>query len=115
MASTNTFQTEKAVAINPRSSTIVPTLNKADRTGMTTLTRTCAVVRISSKVISIIVALASVISFNAQAAERDVAVSWAIEHRKDAFDRLMPAVNRFGSNHAEVAFSIRAEGFEDHF
>ena len=49
------------------------------------------------------------------APEHDNAMSWAIAHREEAFDRLMPHVAKFSGNGPEVAFSVRAAGFEDHF
>jgi hypothetical protein len=47
--------------------------------------------------------------------DREAAMSWAIEHREEAFDRLMPRIAEFGSNRPEIALSVRAGGFEDHF
>jgi hypothetical protein len=42
-------------------------------------------------------------------------MSWAIAHREEVFDRLMPRVTRYATNAPEISFSIRAAGFEDHF
>jgi hypothetical protein len=49
------------------------------------------------------------------ATDRDAAMSWAIEHRQEVFDRLMPRVVSFSSDRPDIAFSVRAAGFEDHF
>lgn len=51
----------------------------------------------------------------ADGVSKESAMSWAIEHRQQVFDQLMPRAPEFGADLAEITISIRSNGFEDHY
>jgi hypothetical protein len=90
---------------------------------MTLSTKTAVPVRTSSsragsllRVISFTAALlVTATPAPAETPARNAAVSWAIEHRQEAFDLLMPAATTFAAEQGEIAISVRRAGFEDRF
>jgi hypothetical protein len=81
---------------------------------MTTSIKTVAGALVSSSLVSFIVGtfLAGPL-YAATPAEE--AVSWAIAHRAEAFDRLMPAARSTDVSVDGSLVTVRAAGFEDHY
>ena len=63
----------------------------------------------------LLVACGCLTTYAADGATQTGPNAFAIEHRREVFDELMPGVSRYSQSDDEVGFSIRAEGFEDRF
>src|SRR4051794_1550936 len=97
-----------------QSSTTGRTYSRTDEIGMTTQIRILAAARAFGSYILLFFLVAPTASVLGST-DRDTAMSWAIQHRQETFDRLMPRAAQFSSDRPEIAFSVRGAGFEDRF